>query len=232
MAIPNLAMRRALTPWRLQATHQPLANELRPMLDGYDRVMAWADSTASHTIGPLLLAGLPFTHGLFRDCANLLAPQKGGDGQLNWINYQRKVEGAKPPACEGVWRPPQVASAHGLHGIQQAVQKPMQVASEIFHYSPAYRSEYSRDLLIRIARDYTDLPMRFVTFEHTFTGSPLRAQAYMQQLRDTRILNSWDDFAKVWATLEDGGYHSDLENAPRAVTHIEQALGMTSLVNA
>ncbi len=177
---PDPRLRRQLAPEAFDDMCGEAALGLAAVCRDYRYVIMRGQSTGAFpTLGVVKAGVLPVTHLLIEDGINTRrsrrnAPRGPLTSRLDWLRYSR-LEGAmmrRPPVDE--WAPP--------GGESGRLRRVAWFLVEQYHWVPLWRSTYSRDSIVQIARDQPDLPILVKCLGHTALTTPREVHCLRKDL--------------------------------------------------
>ena len=136
------------------------------------------------TLGIVRTGLLPVTHLLIEDGINTRRsrrnlPRGPVAARLDWLRYSRREGAAMPRPPATGWTPPAGEPGPRRRGVWFAVEQ--------YHWAPLWRSTYSRDALVEIARTEPELPILVKCLGHTALSTTPEVHALRHDL--DQVLN-------------------------------------------
>jgi hypothetical protein len=163
-------LRRRLAPEVFDDLCGEAALDLAALCRDYRYVIMRGQSTGAFpTLGIVRSGVLPVTHLLIEDGINTRRSRRNSargplTSRLDWFRYSRKEkEGMARPPRDG-WAPPD--------GGPDPWRRAAWFLVEQYHWAPLWRSSYSRDALLEIARTRRDLPVLVKCLGNTALTTP------------------------------------------------------------
>jgi hypothetical protein len=207
------------------------ADSLNKLSRNYDRVIWRGQSTGSFpTLGVVKSGLVKATHLILEDGINTRLgkdkqPLGPVNSRLDWVRYGREEKAGMPRPPFQNWSAPEPVHVNPLIGVGK-------FAAEQYHWAPLWRSAYSRESTIEIAKSTPELPILAKFLGHTGTSTHVEVQQFREELSEIQRERQTNttSAASIHADYDPDGWHGFIIYPQFGAANLEQVASMQSFV--